>query len=76
MAVVSPGKTQAAGSEPRATAAKTVKRPLLRQASRRSDRRALALMTLRTIEFPGGSRVTQVLPYPSRERVLAFEPDE
>jgi hypothetical protein len=48
--------------------------------------RALALMTLRTIEFPDGRRVSQLLPYrrmPSRmipypgdDRVPAFEPDE
>jgi hypothetical protein len=75
-AVVSPGHTQDAGSEQRAIAAKTVKRPRLRQASHRSDRRALALMTLRTIEFRDGRRVTQLLPYRSRERVLAFDPDD
>jgi hypothetical protein len=54
-----------------------VKRPRLRQASHRhSDGRALALMTMRTIEFADGRRVTQLLPYRSREHVLAFDPDE
>ena len=76
VAAVSPGNTQATGSEPRA-AAKTVKRPRLRQAScHHSDGRALALMTMRTIEFPDDRRVTQLLPYRSCERVLAFDPDE
>jgi hypothetical protein len=48
--------------------------------------RALALMVLRTIEFPDGRRVSQLLPYrrmpfpmipyPGDDRVPAFEPDE
>ena len=33
-------------------------------------------MTLRAIEFPDGRRVTQLLPYRSGERALAFEPNE
>jgi hypothetical protein len=37
-------------------------------------------MTLRTIEFPDGRRVTQLIPYRNTyrngERALAFEPDE
>ena len=75
VAAVSPENSQAAVSESSA-AAKMVKRPHLRQASRRSDRRALALMTLRTIEFPDGRRVTQLIPYRSGERALAFERDD
>jgi hypothetical protein len=75
VAAVSPGNSQAAASESSA-AAKMVKRPHLRQASRRSDRRAPALMTLRTIEFPDGRRVTQLIPYRSGERALAFERDD
>jgi hypothetical protein len=52
-----------------AAAAKTVKvkRPHQRLASR-SEKPALALMTLRTIEFPDGHRVTQLLPYRNGER--------
>jgi hypothetical protein len=48
--------------------------------------RALALMTLRTIEFPDGRRVSRLLPYrrmpfpmipyPDDDSVPAFEPDE
>ena len=33
-------------------------------------------MTLRTIEFPDGRRVTQLFPYRGGERAMAFEPDE
>jgi hypothetical protein len=44
-----------------------VKRPHQRLASR-SERPALALMTLRTIEFPDGHRVTQLLPYHGGDR--------
>jgi len=57
-----------------AAAAKPAKRPRLRQASRHSEKRGLALMTLRTIEFPDGHRVSQLIPYSRDERALAFEP--
>jgi hypothetical protein len=33
-------------------------------------------MTLRTIEFADGRRVTQLVPYRSPQRALALEPDE
>jgi hypothetical protein len=33
-------------------------------------------MTLRTIEFPDGRRVTQLIPYRNGERAPAFQPDE
>jgi cytoskeletal protein RodZ len=59
-----------------ATAARPMKRSHPRQASSRSERSALALMTLRTIEFPDGRRVTQLIPYRNGERALAFPPDE
>ncbi|MEA2912749.1 MAG: hypothetical protein QOJ15_4830 [Bradyrhizobium sp.] len=59
-----------------AAAARPVKRSHPRQANRRSERSALALMTLRTIEFANGRRVTQLIPYRNGERVLAFPPDE
>jgi hypothetical protein len=67
---------QPAASTAPATAARQVKRPRLRQAGRRSEKSTLALMTLRTIEFPDGRRVTQLIPYRGGERALAFQPDE
>jgi hypothetical protein len=33
-------------------------------------------MTLRTIEFADGRRVTRLVPYRGPERALAYEPDE
>jgi hypothetical protein len=48
----------------------------LRQDNGRSEKSGLTLMTLRTIEFPDGRRITQLVPYRSGERALAFEPDE
>jgi hypothetical protein len=58
---------QAAAS---AAAAKTVKpkRPHQQRLASRSEKPALALMTLRTIEFPDGHRVTQLLPYRDGDR--------
>jgi hypothetical protein len=56
-------------------AAAKPKRPHSRQASRPSEKRALALMTLRTIEFPDGRRVTQLIPYRDNRRATAFDPD-
>lgn len=71
----SSGNQQASASA--APAAKTSKRPHLRQATGgRSEKSALAPMTLRTIEFPDGRRVTQLVPYRSGERALAFEREE
>jgi hypothetical protein len=71
----SPGTQKTAVSTVPATAGKTVKRPHQRLASR-SEKPALALMTLRTIEFPDGRRVTQLIPYRNGERAPAFQPDE
>jgi hypothetical protein len=59
-----------------AAAARRVKRPRLRQAGRRPEKSTLTLMTLRSIEFPDGRRVTQLIPYRNNERALAFQPDE
>jgi hypothetical protein len=67
-----------------AVATKAVKRSHLRQAGSHSEKlaekfaekRALVAMTLRTIEFADGRRVTRLIPYRSPERALAFEPDE
>jgi hypothetical protein len=56
-------------------AAKIPRRQHLRQASGRSEP-ALALMTLRTIEFSDGRRVSQLIPYRGPERALAPWPDE
>ena len=72
----SPGNQQAVSSIAPAAAAKTAKRPHLRQASSRSEKRGLALMTLRTIEFPDGRRVSQLIPYGRGERASVFEPDQ
>jgi hypothetical protein len=65
----SPSQTTAA-STGRAAAAKTEKpkRPHQQRLAGRSERPALALMTLRTIEFPDGRRVTQLLPYRDGDR--------
>lgn len=59
-----------------AAPAKTIKRPHPREVVGRSEKRALALMTLRTIEFPNGRRVTQLIPYRSEPRIVAFDPDD
>jgi hypothetical protein len=63
-----------------APAARALKPPSHRQAGSHSEkpaeRRALALMTLRTIEFADGHRVSRLIPYRSPERALAFEPNE
>jgi hypothetical protein len=79
-AVSPPSSAQITAPTVPATAAKPVRRPHVRQASshseKSSERRALALMTLRTIEFPDGRRVTRLIPYRDRERALAFGPDE
>jgi hypothetical protein len=58
------------------TAARPVKRPHSRQAGNRSEKSALTLMILRTIEFPDGRRLTKLIPYRNGERALAFEPGE
>jgi hypothetical protein len=72
---VSPGRADAVAPTRSVTA--KPKRPLVRQASHRApDRRGLALMTLRTIEFPDGRRITELIPYLGGERAMAFEPDE
>jgi hypothetical protein len=73
----SPGNQQTAAATVPATAAKTVRRPHQRQAGGRLEKPApLALMTLRTIEYPDGRRVTQLIPYRSPDRALAVGPDD
>jgi hypothetical protein len=42
----------------------------------RPVQRKLQLMTLRTIEFADGRRVTRLLPYRSSARAVALEPDD
>jgi hypothetical protein len=42
----------------------------------RPAQRKLQLMTLRTIEFADGRRVTQLLPYRSSARGVALELDD
>jgi hypothetical protein len=62
-------QTTAASTAP-AAAPKTVKlkRPHQQRLASRSEKPALALMTLRTIEFPDGHRITQLLPYRDSDR--------
>jgi hypothetical protein len=67
----------AASSGAASTAARPVKRSRPRPASGgHSEKSRLALMTLRTIEFPDGRRVTQLIPYRNGGRLLAFQPDD
>jgi hypothetical protein len=70
---VSPNKQQITSSTAAVSVAKPMKRPHLRQAH--SEKPALALMTLRTIEFPDGRRITQLIPYHNGEPALEFPPD-
>lgn len=76
----SPGNAQTIALT--APAAKTAKRPHIRQASRRSERQPLELMTLRTIELPDGRRMTQLIPHRGGDRyrgdgpAMVFEPDQ
>jgi hypothetical protein len=59
------------------TATRPVKRPRARPAGGgHSEKSRLALMTLRTIEFPDGRRVTQLIPYRNGGRLLGFQPDD
>ncbi len=75
-------KQSAVAATAPATAAKTARRPHVRQASRRFEKRRLEVMTLRTIELPDGRRITQLIPYRAGDRdwddgpAMAFEPDE
>lgn len=79
---VQPGNPQSVASTAPASAATTPKRPHVRQASRRSDKRPLEVMTLRTIELPDGRRMTQLIPYRRGDRyrddgpAMAFQPDQ
>jgi hypothetical protein len=70
---VSPNKQQITASTAAVSVAKPMKRPHLRQAH--SEKPALALMTLRTIEFSDGRRITQLIPYHNGEPALEFPPD-
>jgi hypothetical protein len=57
-------------------AARKVTRPRIRQAGRQPGRGALALMTMQTIEYPDGRRVTRLIPYRGDVRPLAFQLDQ
>jgi hypothetical protein len=61
-------------------ASKEVKRLRSRQGGSGSERsvekRTLVVMTLRTIEFPDGRRVSQLIPYRNGARRMAFEAEE
>ena len=54
-------------------AAKTVTTPRSRRANTRSGGGALELMTLHTIEYPDGHRVTRLIPYRGGARALALQ---
>jgi len=58
------------------SAARPSKRPRSRLARHHPEKSKLELMTLRTIEFSDGRRMTQLIPYRGRERALAFGADE
>jgi hypothetical protein len=79
-AAASPGNAQTIASI--VPAAKATKRPHVRQASRGLEKRALEVMTLRTIELPDGRRMTQLIPYRGGDRyqddgpATVFGPDE
>jgi hypothetical protein len=79
---VSPDTPQSVASIAAASAAMTPKRPHVRQASRRSDKRPLEVMTLRTVELPDGRRMSQLIPYRRGDRyrddgpAMAFDPNE
>jgi hypothetical protein len=72
----SSGSAQSPSSAVPSATAKSVTHPHARQAGYRSEKRELALMTLRTIEYPDGRRITRLIPYRGEERFLAFQPDE
>jgi hypothetical protein len=71
----SPGNLRTTASAPD-TIARVPKRPATRQASNRSEKRALVMMTLRTIQYPDGRRETRLIPYGGRERALAYQSDD
>lgn len=78
VAPVPPASQQSALSP--ATLAKAVRQRHPRPVSGRSEKSVieksgLAVMTLRTIEFPDGRRVTRLIPYRSA-RALSFDPYE
>jgi hypothetical protein len=70
-----PSHAQVASLAP-ATAAKTAKRPHPGQTGSHSEKQGLVLMTLRTIEFPDGRRVSRLIPYRRGERALPFQSDD
>ena len=72
----SSGNAQSGGSAAFAAVAKKVTPPPPRRANKRSGKGALALMTLRTIEYPDGRRVIRLIPYRAGESALAFRSGE
>jgi hypothetical protein len=78
---VGPSSAQAPSAAAPAAAARRLARPRIRQADRHSGKGALALMTLQTIEYPDGRRVTRLIPYRGDSyrgdvRPLSFQSDE
>ena len=64
-----------AASNTASTSIAKPKRPSHRHANRPPDKRGLALMTLRTIEFPDGRRETMLIPYRDNRRAMALDPE-
>jgi hypothetical protein len=66
-----------ASSPSSAPGAKMVKRSQLREANRlperHAEKRRLILMTLRTIQYPDGRRVSRLLPYRGSRQALASD---
>lgn len=58
------------------SAARSLKQAQGRQAGSRPQQRKLELMTLRTIEFSDGRRVTRLIPHRARARALVFASEE
>ena len=79
---VPPSISQSLASTAPASAATTPKRAHVRQVSRRSEKRPLEVMTLRTIELPDGRRMNQLVPYRGGslhrdvDPAMAFDPDD
>jgi hypothetical protein len=72
----SSGNAQSAEPAALTPVAKIAAPPRPRRANTRSRKGALALMTLRTIEYPDGRSVTRLIPYRGGERALALQLDE
>jgi hypothetical protein len=71
------GRTERTGSKLDRGRVKTTKAIQASHTSQlRLEKRHLAVMTLRTIRFPDGRQVTQLIPYRGGARTLAFGSDD